>query len=199
MFGNKLEAKIDGNGNIVIQEADNSTITINMNNPEEVSKALINLNDRLSQLPLEMLRLMEEKRNKEVPVIGANVYLTQYVIVPNGGFGGYSLSVGVSITSTTKDIRYFNEPFFKTSEPISENGLDTFIMTDKVFQVNFPQRLEYGQPISVQYHFNPNNELLRKLVETNPKATIVAVVTTTLGETYYSNEYEVSKLFERRK
>lgn len=198
MFGNKLEAKIDGNGNIVIQDADSSTITINMNNPEEVSKALVDFNDRLSQLPLEVLRLMEEKRNKEVPVIGANVYLTQYVIVPNGGFGGYSLSVGVSITSTTKDIRYFNEPFFKTSEPISENGLDTFIMTDKVFQVKFPQRLEYGQPISVQYHFNPNNELLRKLVEINPKATIVAVVTTTLGETYYSNEYEVSKLFERR-
>lgn len=198
MFSNKLEARIDGNGNIVIQDADSSAITINMNNPEDVSKALVDFNDRLSQLPLEVLRLMEEKRNKEVPIIGANVYLTQYVIVPNGGFGGYSLSVGVSITSTTKDIRYFNEPFFKTSEPIAENGLDTFIMTDKVFQVKFPQRLEYGQPISVQYHFNPENELLRNLVEKNPKATIVAVVTTTLGETYYSNEYEVSKLFERR-
>lgn len=48
MFNKPLEAKIDGNGNVIIQDTDNSTITINMNNPEEVSKALVNLNDRLS-------------------------------------------------------------------------------------------------------------------------------------------------------
>ena len=60
MFNKPLEAKIDGNGNVIIQDTDNSTITINMNNPEEVSKALVNLNDRLSQLPLKIIKFMEE-------------------------------------------------------------------------------------------------------------------------------------------
>lgn len=40
---------------------------------------------------MEVLRLIEKKRNKEVPIIDANVYLPKYVIVPDDGFCGFVL------------------------------------------------------------------------------------------------------------
>lgn len=193
MFDKPLEAKIDGNGNVIIQDTTNSTITINMNNPEEVSKALVNLNDRLSQLPLKIIKLMEEKRCKKPPTTGANVYLSCYIMVPNNSFNRPKC-IGVTITSTTKDIRYFNEPFFKLSSPLNENGFDTFLMTNKIAVVQFPHRLEYGQPVSVHYILSAN-DLFQEILSKDTGATIVAVVTTTLGETYYSNKYEIKNLF----
>lgn len=193
MFDKPLEAKIDGNGNVIIQDTTNSTITINMNNPEEVSKALVNLNDRLSQLPLKIIMLMEEKRCKELPTVGANVYLSCYIMVQNNDFNRQKC-IGVTITSTTKDIRYFNEPFFKLSSPLNENGFDTFLMTNKITKVQFPHRLEYGQPVSVHYIIS-SNDLFQEILSKDTNATIVAVVTTTLGETYYSNKFEIKNLY----
>lgn len=193
MFNKPLEAKIDGNGNVIIQDTDNSTITINMNNPEEVSKALVNLNDRLSQLPLKIIKFMEEKRCKELPTIGANVYISCYIMVQNNCLNVQKCKcIGITITSTTKDIRYFNEPFFKLSSPLDEKRLDTFFMTKKIAEVQFPHRLEYGQPVSVHYILSAN-DLFQKILNKDPNATIVGVVTTTLGETYYSNKCEIRK------
>ena len=79
---------------------------------------------------------------------------------------------------------------------VYQNVHDTFMSLDKVETVKFPQRLEYGQPVSVTYYFRPeSNDWLAKMLAADPEATITAVVTTTLGETYYSNKYKIAKLF----
>jgi hypothetical protein len=49
------KAEIDGNGNIVIQNADNSTITINKDNPEEIRKFFIDFQNKLSELPKQII------------------------------------------------------------------------------------------------------------------------------------------------
>lgn len=72
-MGAKVE--IDGNGNIVIQKAEGSTITINPAIPEEVRKALIDHQSLISELPNKFLKILMDNNAKAPPVIGANVYL----------------------------------------------------------------------------------------------------------------------------
>jgi hypothetical protein len=62
------KAEIDGDGNIVIQDADNSEITINMNNPEEIRNFFIDFQTRLSEIPKQIIDLMQSKNSNEVEI-----------------------------------------------------------------------------------------------------------------------------------
>ena len=75
MFGKKTEAQIDGNGNVVIQNVTGSTITVHPNNVEEVRHFLVDFSQKLSELPLDVVSLLEQK-SKEMAIeieIGANL------------------------------------------------------------------------------------------------------------------------------
>jgi hypothetical protein len=116
------KAEIDGNGNIVIQNTDNSTITIHKDNPEEIRKFFIDFQNQLFELPKQIIDLMEAQNPNKVQTNGANIYLglnfmfeTMYGR-PTGQIDG--ISFGVTITNLTKENRYFNVPFFKLSVPI---------------------------------------------------------------------------------
>ena len=52
------KAEIDGNGNILIQDADNSEITINVNSPEEIRNFFIDFQDKLSEIPKQILEFL---------------------------------------------------------------------------------------------------------------------------------------------
>ena len=189
------KAEIDGDGNVLIQDADNSEITINMNNPEEIRKFFIDFQEKLHSLPTQILDLMEEKNTNEVELaVGANVYLSlNYLIVPGDVDG---IAFGITITSLTKENRFFNSPFFKVSVPF-EAGADTFMMTDTMKNVEFPKKLEYGEVVSQTYRIRPQNQqIYEKILGIDPEATIEAIVTTTIGEIYKSNKYSVAKLME---
>ena len=190
---------IDGNGNIVIQEADNSEIIINANNPEEIRKFFIDFQSKLNELPKEILAIMESKNPNEVVIeTGANVYLSLDLLVSPGYVSG--ISFGVQITNLTKENRFFNAPFFKLSVPFEEN-LDTFAMTDTLHHISFPKKLEYGEVVKEGYMISANSKpmIYDKVIALDENATLQVITTTTIGEIYKSNEYRISQLLENFK
>ena len=193
-MGAKVE--IDGNGNIVIQKAEGSTITINPAIPEEVRKALIDHQSLISELPNKFLKILMENNAQQPPVIGANVYLGLNLLA-NGSIIGISISV--QITNLTKEIRFYNKPFFKVSVPIHK-GADTFIMTNIIGeQIKFPRKMEYGEVISEGYLLVPGNiQLFEELLKQDGDATLTAYVSTTLGEVYKSNPYPIRDIIEKK-
>lgn len=202
MLDRKIEANIDGNGNVVIQNSDSSTITVNVGNPEEVNKALLNLQDCLEKIPLKVIEKLMENKTAEVPCTGANIYLSVNFMFetmcgsPTGRISG--ISFGVTVTNTTKENRFFQEPSFKVSTPI-EGHLDTFMMTEAIGQKpTFPKKLEYGEPFTVYYNI-PNMRLFRQLIEKDENVTIKSFTNTTLGEVYFSNEYKLKDLLKDEK
>lgn len=199
MFNNKREATIDGNGNIVIQNSDNSSITVNLGDPVGIRKLLVDIQHDISNLPLNIIQeLMDHNKSDEIPS-GANVYLSLNIMFetignkPTGNIAG--VSFGVSVTNTTKEQRYFYEPSFKVSIPL-DNGLDTFIMTDKhPHNPHFQKRLEFGEPFTAYYNI-ADLRLFKTLVEKDENVTITAVVNTTLGEVFFSNPYYLKDLLK---
>lgn len=189
---------IDGNGNIVIQKVEGSTITINPSTPEEVRKALIEHQSLISELPDRIIQILMSNNTKEPPIIGANIYLgINYII---SGFSIEGVSINVQITNLTKEIRFYNKPFFKVSIPIERNA-DTFIMTNVVGEaIVFPRKMEYGEVVSEGYQLVPNNiGMFEKLLEKDIDATITAYVTTTLGEVYKSEPYPIKDIVKQGK
>lgn len=186
-------AKIEGNGNIVIQKVDGSTITINPLIPEEVRMAFIEHQKLIADLPNNILSLLMEKNTAEPPVIGAKVYLGLDFLLTDMGVTGVSLTV--QVTNLTKEIRFFNNPFFKLSIPI-EGTADTFMMTNVIGdQIKFPRKMEYGEVVSQSYILNPANiSMFKGLLERRLDVVLTAYVSTTLGEVYESNKYPISDI-----
>jgi hypothetical protein len=191
------EAKIDGNGNIVIQRVEGSTITINPSIPDEVRKALIDHQSLIAELPNKILQILMDNNAKEPPVIGANIYLGLNLMAGTYGIAGISISV--QITNLTKEIRFYNRPFFKVSTPIEKN-LNTFVMTNVVgTPIDFPRRMEYGEVLSENYQLVQGNiEMFQGLLSKDSEATLTAYVTTTLGELYKSEPYHIKDIVKQR-
>ena len=191
------EAKIDGNGKIVIQRVEGSTITINPSIPDEVRKALIDHQSLIAELPNKILQILMDNNAKEPPVIGANIYLGLNLMAGTYGIAGISISV--QITNLTKEIRFYNRPFFKVSTPIEKN-LNTFVMTNVVGDpIEFPRRMEYGEVLSENYQLVQGNiEMFQVLLSKDSEATLTAYVTTTLGELYKSEPYYIKDIVKQR-
>lgn len=196
------KAEIDENGNIIIQNTDNSTIIINKDNSEEIRKFFIDFQNQLSELPKQIIDLMEAQNPNQVAITGANIYLGLNILFETS----YSqptirgIAFDVTITNLTKENRFFNAPFFKLSVP-SKNGIDTFVMTNIVGKsLNFPKKLEYGEAASQTYLISANSkEIYDGAIAIIPNATIQVIISTTIGEVYKSNEYSVAKLLENFK
>ena len=140
--------------------------------------------------------MLMEKNAKEPPVIGANVYLGLSFLAAEYGVAGISMSV--QITNLTKEIRFYNKPFFKVSTPF-EKGADTFMMTNVVGDaVSFPRKMEYGEVISENYKLVPGNiQMFQELLAKDPDVRLTAYVSTTLGEVYKSEPYIVKDIVKQ--
>ena len=192
------KAIIDGDGNIIIQKVEGSTITINPAVPEEIRKALIDHQSLIAELPDKIIQILMENNTKEPPVIGANIYLGLSFIAGEYGLGGISISV--QITNLTKEIRFYNKPFFKVSVPIKKSA-DTFMMTNVIGStIDFPRKMEYGEVVSENYLLVPGNiKMFEELLAKSPDVTLTAYVSTTLGEVYKSEPYPVCDIVKQRK
>lgn len=187
------KSHIDGNGNVVIQDSDNSTITINLDNPNQIRKFFIDFQSQLSKLPKKILAELQKHNNLENELkVGANVYLT--VMAGIAEYEVNSVMWGVTIKNLTKEHRYFNQPYFKFSPKFElEEGFkhNTFIMFAKE-QIQFPVRLEYGQVLNLTFEVNHKQfELFRK--NTSENAVLTVYCGTTVGELYNSNDYKLDK------
>ena len=191
------ESSIEGNCNIVTQG--NKNLVSVINNITIVDAEHSEMFKERKYLMLlgekDTLDTTEADTHVSVPTKGANVYLSINVLFANKLTGGVGLSLGVTVTNFNEIHRYFNQPVFKRSIPFND-GLDTFYLTNMVDDtIIFPKRLEYGEVFTVNYKISKDiiDKVFTKIGE-NSDVTIKAVLHTTLGETFFSNECPVSKI-----
>lgn len=190
-----VNAQVTGDGNIVVQNSDNTTITIDTNNIVELRKQISNLQDGLSKLNPEILQVMQQKVKEagidNLPVVDANIYFGIDIILDGISRG---MGFAITITNLTKEHRYFRQPSFNLSHPYK--GGDSFILTTSIGKgVEFPIRLEYGQPVTVRYNIGAGQIAFFQEVMKNNKDTALAVVSsTTVGEIYRSNELTIKQI-----
>ena len=197
---NQNISSIDGNCNIVTQGNKNVVSVINnitILNAEysekfKVDNGLMLLEEKNTQDKLNL----GDSASSSVPTVGANVYMSIDVLYDSSIERIKGLSLGVTVTNFNMTHRYFNQPVFKTSVPF-DGDMDTFyLMNLKEVAITFPKRLEYGEVFSVNYKLPPISiaRVFTEVIGKNPDATIKAIIHTTLGERFYSNEYPVSKI-----
>ncbi len=201
MFGDKNEAKISGDNNLILQDIQGSVITINLNDQKELREFLINFQSQLGNLPIDILNHLKEHQNLEAaPIVGANLFFTVLAQLnmapPHRGEELFSLT----ITNLTKEIRYFSQPYFKTIPPIrmpipGTENFDSFIMFNRENQ-QFPVRLEYGQVFTLTYPVMPAAIPFFQAIA-DYGSYMQAFVLTTLGELYSSNQYDIHKFLEQ--
>lgn len=133
----------------------------------------------------------------------ANVDLSQGVLFetyfgkPTGNVEG--VAINVVVTNTRNEVRFFNQPIFQTSIPIKGTA-DSFTMLNAVYPINFPVKLEFGQQYSIAYKIVPANiEMFASLLKKDNKATIKAIVTSTLHEKYESKPLEITEIVQNSK
>ncbi len=148
--------------------------------PEEFGKIILKKLGQESNAP--------EIQKLDVKV--ANVYLSQNILVSEfkGVFGA---SIGVAITNLQKEARYFSEPYFEISHEFVE-GVNTFFLTDRSTPVNFPVKLEWGEPLRVDYNLKKAG--INNWKELPEDTTLKAIVHTTVGEKIISNEVKIKEL-----
>lgn len=187
-----ISAQVTGDGNIVIQNSDNTIVTIDTKDIVELRKQISNLQKKLNTLDPEILHIMqqaiENAGTDKLPNVDANIYFSVGIFT-----NGMTRAMGFSITITnlTKEHRYFNQPSFNLSCPYK--GADSFILTTSIGkEVEFPIRLEYGQPVTVHYTIGPGQiSFLKKVLSQHDDVSIAVVSSTTVGEIYRSNEHTI--------
>lgn len=157
--------------------------------------------DLRSTGPEDFANLIIKKLGKEpsIPIAeklqenDGRIYLSANVLMSEM-YGVHGCTIGVSITNTIRENRYFNEPYFKLSQTVEEIGSDSFYLFDKLAPVGFPNKLEHGQVVNVNYNLKRGTkEVFDKLP---PETTIEAIVTTTLGEKFKSNLLPISDVLK---
>lgn len=190
-----VSAKIEGDGNIVIQNSDNTTITIDTKNIIELRKQISNLQEQLNRFNPEILQMMQQKIKDagidNLPTVDANIYFS-IDILTDGMCRGMGLSI--TITNLTKEHRYFNQPSFNLSHPYK--GADSFVLTTPLGDVpQFPVRLEYGQPLTVHYSIGAGQiRFFQEILNQNSDASLAVISSTTVGEIYRSNEHTIEHI-----
>lgn len=198
MFGDNNNAEITGDGNLIIQDVHGSTITVNLNNPDEIRTFLINFRDEIKNLSTGILNAINAHQNIEiVPVVGANLYFTVMMQARMQPPHRAEAKFGLTVTNLTKEIRYFSKPYFKTDPRLQmpgAEGLGAFIMFDRE-QRNFPIRLEYGEVFSLTYDIQPEAiPFFQQIAQYG--AFMQAFISTTLGELYSSNQYDIPQFLQ---
>lgn len=192
-----VSAQVTGDGNIVIQNSDNTTITIDTKNIVELRKQISNLQEQLNTFNPEILQMMQQKVKDagtvNLPEIDANIYFGIGIFLD-----GMTRRIGFSITITnlTKEHRYFSQPSFNLSHPFK--GADSFVLTTTIDEgIKFPFRLEYGQPVTVHYPLDqPQIAFLQEVLSQNEDVSLAVVSSTTVGEIYRSNEHPIKHIIE---
>ena len=190
-----VSAKVTGDGNIVIQNSDNTTITIGTQNIIELRKQISNLQEGLSKFKPEILQVMQQKVREagidNLPVVDANIYFGIDIVLDGISRG---MGFAVTITNLTKEHRYFIRPSFNLSHPYK--GADSFILTTAIDNgQKFPIRLEYGQPVTVRYTIGPGQiSFFQEVLSYNEEVSLAVISSTTVGEIYRSNEHTIKHI-----
>lgn len=192
-----VSAQVTGDGNIVILNSDNTTITIDTTNIIELRKQILNLQDQLKTFSPEVIQMMQQKVKEagtdSIPVIDANIYFGIDIIIDGTSRG---MGFSITITSLTKEHRYFTQPSFNLNHPYM--GADSFLLTTPYGKSpSFPVRLEYGQPVTINFLIGQGQlSFFREVLAHDENAAIAVVSNTTVGEIYRSNEHTIKHILE---
>jgi hypothetical protein len=192
-----VSAQVTGDGNIVIQNSDNTAITIDTKDIVELRKQISNIQEQLNTLNPEILLVMQEivkdAGTSNLPDVDANIYFS-IDLITNGMSRGMGFSI--TITNLTKEHRYFTQPSFNLNHPYK--GADSFVLTTPLGDTpSFPVRLEYGQPITVRFIIGQGQlSFFREVLNHDEDAAIAVVSSTTVGEIYRSNEHTLKHILE---
>ena len=192
-----VSAQVNGDGNIVIQNSDNTTIIIDTKDIVELRKQISNLQEQLNTLNPEILQVMQEKikdaGTENLPKVDANIYFS-IDFITDGMKRGMGFSI--TITNLTKEHRYFTQPSFNLNHPYK--GADSFVLTTPLGNApSFPIRLEYGQPITVSFIIGQGQiAFFKEVLSQDADAAIAVVSSTTVGEIYRSNEHTLKHILE---
>lgn len=192
-----VNALVNGDGNIVIQNSDNTTITIDTKDIVALRKQISNLQAQLNTLSPDILQIMQEKVKDagtgNLPEVDANIYFSIDIITNGIGRG---MGFSITITNLTKEHRYFTRPSFNLNHPYK--GADSFVLTTPLGKApSFPVRLEYGQPVTVSFVIEQGQlSFFREVLSQYEDAAIAAVSSTTVGEIYRSNEHTLKHILE---
>lgn len=150
--------------------------------PKEFAIIILKKLEKDDNIPV----IQKETNKSEI----ANIYLAQNIHVSEfrGVFGA---SIGVTITNLIKEYRYYSEPHFKLSVAL-EGKYDTFYLTGRMNNISFPIKMEWGQPLTVSYELKP--AAIEQWKNLPDDTTLKAIVTTTIGEKFESNEVKISDL-----
>jgi hypothetical protein len=152
--------------------------------PEELANAIILKLGAEPNIPLP---------EKDEPK--GDIYLSTYIQVSEI-YGLTGINIGVTVTNTINGFRYFNGPYFKISKPMIGDA-DTFQLTETMYPIAFPKRMEYGEQYQVMYNLKKGFlDSLEKFV--GQDVIITAYVNTTVGEKFKSNEMKVDDLFKMK-
>lgn len=190
-----------GSGNIIIQEANGSTISVNLDNGEELKELISRVGNDLKDIPQKFLSLMNGMPSEaEVSEGESKVYLTVLVATSGYSLTNSQLKFSITITNLHKEHRYFVNSYFVVNPGFTLEGgtveHDTFSMVPEQSNI-FPKRLEYGEPISITFAIKPGGfYMYEDLLQKEDTAYVKAYAVTSLGEVYESNPFEIKKLVE---
>ncbi len=112
------------------------------------------------------------------------------------GFSGKSwMSLSVTIINKFREKRYFREPYFKLNKEVEgETKIFKFLdRTNIIKNIKFPITLEFGEEYSISYDI-PDDFAEKFKITLNNNFSVIAVVSTTIGENFYSNEVEIDNI-----
>lgn len=133
---------------------------------------------------------LQEQQQEDVET----VYLGIKILAGAMSYDYRGLGLGISFTNTNKEHRYINQPYFELSDELEGIGSKTFYLVEKLDNIEFPIKLEYGQSFSVTYLLKTGTIDFWKKLPKN--ATIQAFVTSSVGEKFKSNKHETEKIIQ---
>jgi hypothetical protein len=151
---------------------------------EKLAHLIIKKLEKEPTVPLQE----QEQKDEETVYLGVKILANTY----DRSYRG--LTLGVDFTNRNKEHRYINEPNFELSHNIEGIGTRTFYLVEKLVNVEFPIKLEFGQSFSVSYVLKTGTIDLWKKLPKN--ATVQAFITSSIGEKFKSNKQEIERIIQ---
>jgi hypothetical protein len=152
--------------------------------PDEFAHLIIKKLEKEPSVPLPE-KEQDSKKSKSL-YLGINLITNDYKYKKVG--------LGVTFTNLNREHRYVNAPYFKLSNKMEEVGSDTFYLVDKFPEIEFPNKLEYGQSFSITYLLKSGSIGMWKKLPLG--TTIQTILTTSVGEKFKSNEEDIEKIIK---
>jgi len=115
------------------------------------------------------------------------------------GMGILGISFKVTIFDLIEENWFFNSLFFKFSGSFKAT-INTFLLSDKTFNIALYKKLEYDEVVKEDYPIRPNSkDIFDGVIAKDLNSAAKVIVSTTIGEVYNSDEFRIDNLLENYK